>query len=106
MGCGILPKSKGSEATEAAARSQCKQPYVIKAGAAGGVIMHLADDPVPQDLLLKGSANGKDYIGPPGPAKGEKDREIVSVGSSMLVTRFVNPDAATRYGNMIYVRCA
>jgi hypothetical protein len=66
--------------------------------------MHLADDPTPQDLLLKGSANGKDYIGPPGPAGGEKDREIVSVGSNMLVTRFVNPDAATRYGNMVYVR--
>ena len=97
---------KDQKRTEVAARSQCKQPYVIKAGAAGGVIMHLADDPTPQDLLLKGSANGKDYIGPPGPAGGEKDREIVSVGSSMLVTRFVNPDAATRYGNMIYVRCA
>jgi hypothetical protein len=97
---------KDQKRTEAAARSQCKQPYVIKAGAAGGVIMHLADDPTPQDLLLKGSASGKDYIGPPGPAGGEKDREIVSVGSSMLVTRFVNPDAATRYGNMIYVRCA
>ena len=71
-----------------------------------GVIMHLADDPTPQDLQLKGSASGKNYIGPPGPAGSEKDREIVSVASSMLVTRFVNPDAATRYGNMIYVRCA
>jgi hypothetical protein len=97
---------KDQKRTEVAARSQCKQPYVIKAGAAGGVIMHLADDPTPQDLLLKGSASGKNYIGPPGPAGGEKDREIVSVASSMLVTRFVNPDAATRYGNMIYVRCA
>ena len=23
----------------------------------------------------------------------------------MLVTRFVDPDAGNRYGNMIYVRC-
>ena len=96
---------KDQKRTEVAARSQCKQPYVIKAGAAGGVIMHLADDPTPQDLLLKGSASGKDYIGPPGPAGGDKDREIVSVASSMLVTRFVDPDAAIRYGNMIYIRC-
>src|SRR5713226_7965913 len=27
--------------TEAMARSQCKQPYVITAGSAGGVVMHL-----------------------------------------------------------------
>ena len=91
--------------TEAAARSQCKRPYVITAGVAGGVIMHLADEATPQDLLLKGSPSGKNYIGPPGPAGGEKDREIVSVTSSILVTRFVDPDAATRYGNMVYVRC-
>lgn len=92
--------------TEAAARSQCKLPYVITAGAAGGVTMHLADEATPQDLLLKGSPSGKNYIGPPGPAGGEKDREIVSVSSTILVTRFVDPDAATRYGNMVYVRCA
>ena len=48
----------------------------------------------------------KNYIGPSGPAGGEKDREIVSVSSRILVTRFVDPDAATRYGNMVYVRCA
>ena len=91
--------------TEAAARSQCKLPYVITAGSAGGVVMHLADEATPQDLLLKGSPSGKNYIGPPGPAGSEKDREIISVTSSTLVTRFVDPDAATRYGNMVYVRC-
>ena len=68
--------------------------------------MHLADEATPKNLLLKGSPSGKNYIGPPGPAGGEKDREIVSVSSTILVTRFVDPDAATRYGNMVYVRCA
>src|SRR3977135_1196957 len=34
--------------TEAAARAQCKQPYVIGAGSSGGVIMHLADEGPPQ----------------------------------------------------------
>src|SRR6478735_10024619 len=29
--------------TEAAAKAQCKNPYVITAGSSGGVIMHLAD---------------------------------------------------------------
>ena len=54
---------------------------------------------------LKGSPGGKNYIGPPGPAGGEKDREVVSVDSRLLITRFVDPDAAKRYGYMVYVRC-
>ena len=92
--------------TEAAARAQCKQPYVIGAGATGGVIMHLADQATPQELRLKGSPGGKNYIGPPGPAGGEQDREIVSFDGRVLITRFIDKDAATRYGNMVYVRCA
>lgn len=91
--------------TEAAARSQCKQPYVIGAGQSGGVVMHLADQATPQELRLKGSPSGKNYIGPPGPAGGEQDREIVSFDGRVLVTRFIDKDAATRYGNMVYVRC-
>jgi hypothetical protein len=92
--------------TEAAAKAQCKNPYVIGAGANGGVIMHLADQATPQDLRLKGSPGGKNYIGPPGPAGGEQDREIVSFDGRVLITRFIDRDAATRYGNMVYVRCA
>ena len=92
--------------TEAAAKGQCKQPYVIGAGTNGGVIMHLADQATPQELRLKGSPSGKNYIGPPGPAGGEQDREIVSFDGRVLITRFIDKDAATRYGNMVYVRCA
>ena len=91
--------------TEAAARAQCKQPYVIGAGSSGGVIMHLADQATPQELRLKGSSSGKNYIGPPGPI-GDQDREIVSFDGRVLVTRFIEKDAAVRYGNMVYVRCA
>jgi hypothetical protein len=91
--------------TEKAALAQCKQPYVIGAGQSGGVIMHLADQATPQELRLKGSQAGKNYIGPPGPAGGEQDREIVSFDGRVLITRFMEKDAATRYGNMVYVRC-
>jgi hypothetical protein len=91
--------------TEAAAKAQCKQPYVIGAGQSGGVVMHLADQATPQELRLKGSPSGKNYIGPPGPTPGEQDREIVSFDGRVLITRFTDPDAATRYGNMVYVRC-
>ncbi len=92
--------------TEKMAKDQCKQPYVIGAGQSGGVIMHLADQATPQELRLKGSPSGKNYIGPPGPTPGEQDREIVSFDGRVMITRFVDKDAATRYGNMVYVRCA
>src|SRR5260221_6568223 len=92
--------------TEVAARAQCKQPYVIGAGSSRGAIMHLADQTTPQELRLKGSPSGTNYIGPPGPAGAEQDREIVSFDGRVLITRFTDKDAATRYGNMVYVRCA
>ena len=60
----------------------------------------------PQELRLKGSPSGKNYIGPAGPTPGEQDREIVSFDGRVLVTRFIDKDAAVRYGNMVYVRCA
>jgi hypothetical protein len=91
--------------TEKAALSQCKNPYVIGAGPTGGVIMHLADQATPQELRLKGSPSGKNYIGPAGPIT-DQDREILSFDGRVMVTRFVDKDAATRYGNMVYVRCA
>ena len=92
--------------TEAMARTQCKQPYTISAGSSGGVVMHLADQATPQELRLKGSPSGKNYIGPSGPTPGEQDREIVSFDGRVMITRFVDKDAGTRYGNMVYVRCA
>ena len=47
--------------TEAAARGQCKNPYVIARGPQGGIMMHLADQRQPTELRLKGSASGKQY---------------------------------------------
>jgi len=91
--------------TEKQAAAQCKQPYVIGAGQNGGVVMHLADQATPQELRVKGSQSGKNYIGPAGPPAGPDDREIVSFDGRVLITRFTDPDAATRYGNMVYVRC-
>jgi len=54
--------------TEAAARGQCGQPVLINRGPNGGVMMYLADSAQLQELNLKGSPSGKNYIGPPGPA--------------------------------------
>jgi hypothetical protein len=91
--------------TEKVAAAQCRTPYVIAKGPTGGVMMHLADQRQPSELRLKASADGKDYIGPDGPAGDMQDREILSFDGRVLITRYVNPDAAKRYGNMVYVRC-
>ena len=105
-GYAAFHKPEDRARTEAAARGQCKNPYVIGAGPTGGVIMHLPDEAQPQELRVKGSQSGKNYIGPAGPPGGEKDREIVSFDGRVLLTRFIDPDASTRYGTSVYVRCA
>jgi hypothetical protein len=92
--------------TETAARGQCKQPYVIGAGPSGGLIMHLADQAQPQELRLKGAPGGKNYIGPEGEPGGAQDREVVSFDGRVIITRWIDPEIAGRYGNGVYVRCA
>jgi hypothetical protein len=92
--------------TEAAARGQCKQPYVIGRGPSGGVIMHLADQPQPQELQLKGGPGGKTYIGPEGEPGVLQDREVVSFDGRVIILRWLDPEISTRYGSGIYVRCA
>jgi hypothetical protein len=92
--------------TEAAARGQCGQPVVINRGPGGGVMMYLADSAQLQELHLKGSTSGKNYIGPPGEAGGLQDREIVSFDGRTMVLRWMDPEVAGRYGTGVYVRCA
>ena len=91
--------------TEAAARGQCGQPVVINRGANGGVMMYLADSAQLQELYLKGGPGGKNYVGPPGPAGGPQDREVVSFDGRAMVLRWMNPEVQTRYGTGVYVRC-
>jgi hypothetical protein len=92
--------------TEAAARAQCGEPVVIDRGATGGVMMYLADSAQLQELRLKGSPSGKNYIGPPGPAGGTQDREIEQFDGRTMVLRWMDPEVASRYGIGVYVRCA
>ncbi len=85
----------------------CRSPYVIAKGPDGGIMMHLADQRQPTELRLKGGPDGKNYIGPANePGGSAQDREIVSFDGRVLITRYVDPDAANRYGNMVYVRCS
>jgi hypothetical protein len=92
--------------TEKNARGQCRQPFVIGQGPTGGVMMYLADSSDLQELRLKGSPSGRDYIGPAGETPGPQDREIVSFDGRVLLLKFVDPDVDNRYGTGIFVRCA
>lgn len=91
--------------TENAARGQCSKPYIIRAGTHGGVIMHLADQTQPQELLLKADAGGKNYIGPEGPPGGMQDREIQTFDGRLLEMKWIDPEVESRYGIGVYARC-
>jgi hypothetical protein len=105
-GYGAYHKDADRARTEAAARGQCGQPVVINRGSDGGVLMYLADSAQLQDLHLKGSPSGNNYVGPPGPAGGTQDREIVAFDGRTMVLRWMDPEVANRYGTGVYVRCA
>ncbi len=105
-GYAAFHKPEDRKRTEANARGQCRQPYVIGQGASGGVMMYLADSSQLQELRLKGSQSGKDYIGPAGETPGAQDREIVSFDGRVLLLKFVDPEVDGRYGTGVYVRCA
>jgi hypothetical protein len=105
-GYGSFHNDSDRARTEAAARSQCGQPVVINRGPNGGVLMYLADSAQLQELYLKGATGGRNFIGPPGPAGGPQDREVVSFDGRVMVLRWINPEVQTRYGIGVYVRCA
>lgn len=96
---------KDRKRTEAEARAQCSQPYVVAKGASDGVMMHVADDPKLYELRLKEGPGRKAYLGFEAPAGDPQDREILSATRAMLVMRFVDPDAHRRYGTFVFIRC-
>jgi hypothetical protein len=105
-GLAAYHKADDRARTEAAARNQCKQPYVISMGPSGGVMMHLADSSKVEELRMKGAPGDKTFIGPPGEPGGAQDREILSFDGRVMITRFVDSEVAGRYGTSVYVRCA
>jgi hypothetical protein len=90
--------------TIVAARDQCTQAFLIDRSPRGDILMLGHDNPQPQEMIIKGSVEGKTYIGP-GPYPGIEDREVVSFDGKVLILKWVNPEVAGRYGNMVLARC-
>lgn len=105
-GYGSYHRPEDLARTEAAARVACSEPVVIDRGPTGGVMMYLADSAQLDELQLKGSPGGQNYIGPPGPPGGMQDRQIVSFDGRTMVLKWMDPEVAGRYGIGVYVRCA
>ncbi len=104
-GLAAFHQSEDRARSDAPARAQVKQPYISARGPTGGVMMHLADQPTPEELRLKGGPGGKTFIGPEGEPAGNQDREVVSFDGRVLVLRWIDQEVQGRYGNMVYVRC-
>jgi hypothetical protein len=103
-GIASFHKPEDRPRTEAAARNQCTQAYVINRSSTG-VAMLGHDSPKVQDMAIKASQEGKTYIGP-GPDPGATDdREVVSFDGRVLVLKWIDPEVSSRYGTMVLVRC-
>ena len=98
-------REKDRNRTLADARGQCSNPYTIEASASGGVMMLGHDNSQKQDMTLKGSAEGKTYVGPGADPASQDDREVVSFDGKVLILKWVDPEVAGRYGYMVLVRC-
>ncbi|HEU5273970.1 MAG TPA: hypothetical protein VFU97_09925 [Xanthobacteraceae bacterium] len=103
-GIASFHKPEDQARTEAAARSQCSQPYIINRSS-DGVAMLGHDNPQVQDMIIKASAEGRTYIGPGPEPAGMDDREVVQFDGRVLVLKWVDPEVAGRYGIMVLVRC-
>lgn len=103
-GLGAYHRPEDRTRTEAAARGQCSVPYVINRSSSG-VSMLGYDNPEVQDMQVKGSYEGKTYIGPSPQPGGPGDREVVSFDGRVLVLKWVELEVAGRYGTMVLVRC-
>ena len=98
-------EDKDKARTQSEARSQCSNPYVIAKGPTGGVMMHLADENEPRELIVK-TGGGRTFIGPDGTPPGDVfDREILAYTGDTMTVAWMDPEVAGRYGTFIYVRC-
>src|SRR2546428_2091460 len=97
-GYAAFHKPEDRARTEANARGQCKQPFVIGQGPTGGVMMYLADSTQLQELRLKGTQSGRDYIGPAGQTPGPPDRGILSFDGRVWLLNYLDSGADGRTG--------
>jgi len=106
-GLAAYHRQEDAARTEQQARQGCRQPYVINRGTSGGFMMYLADQSQPSEVVSKQIPPGPTYIGlPDEPPGADTDREVVRFDGQIMVLRWLDKEVASRYGTMVYVRCA
>jgi hypothetical protein len=63
------------------------------------------DNPAVQDMVIKATTDGRNFIGPGPEPGGADDREVVSFDGRVLILKWVDSEVAGRYGTMLLVRC-
>jgi hypothetical protein len=104
-GLAAYHREEDRERTVAQARGLCGNPYEIGLGPNGGVLMHPADDDQRVELMVKGAAGNRTFVGPPGEPGGAQDREIVAYDGQIMIMRWMDPEVGARYGNIVFARC-
>jgi hypothetical protein len=105
-GLGAYHQDAARSRTLVEAKSQCSNAYVITKGANGGVMMHVADSADLFELTVRVGADGKTFIGPTDQPPGSAwDREVVQFDGKTMTALWVDPEIASRYGTMVFVRC-
>lgn len=104
-GLASYQRAQDRERTLKQAKIACRNPFVIKAGANGGIVMHSPGQSGPTEVFLKTDSEGLSYLGPRGAAKVPKDQRIVSYESGVLITEFLQPRLKSVYGNIVLSPC-
>lgn len=97
--------AKDAQRVDNAARGQCGNPYVIARGRGATVLMHMPFATTTTEMEVRSGA-GATYIGPAGGAQISGDREVIRWDGRVLVLKWVDSQAASPYGTMVFVRCA
>lgn len=97
--------AKDARRVEAAARGQYGNPYVIGRGRGATVLLHMPFATTATEMEV-GSGAGATYIGPAGGAQISGDREVIRWDGRVLVLKWIDSQAASTYGTMVFVRCA
>ncbi len=107
LGSCLLPEPERPGTDRGGGAQPVQEPYVIGAGAHGRRHHASGGRSDAAGTAPEGQPERQELYRPRrAPPADEKDREIVSFDGRVLVTRFIDKDAAVRYGNMVYVRCA
>ncbi|MEP1208048.1 MAG: hypothetical protein ABJM29_18190 [Rhizobiaceae bacterium] len=105
-GLASYQRAEDRERTLKQAKLACRIPFVINAGANGGVVMHSPGQSSPTEVFLKIDSRNISYLGPRGDAGSPKDQRILFYENGTLITQPMEPRLQSVYGNIVLTPCS